>query len=432
MLKAALHNLGCKVNDYETQAMEGMLKNAGYEIVDFHKQADVYVVNTCSVTTIADRKSRQMLHRAKKLNPHSIVIACGCYVQQAGEALLEDSSIDIIIGNNEKHKLIDLIDSYRLSGKNKLFKESLLKETEFEEIYLEKPGDHVRAYIKIQDGCNRFCTYCIIPFTRGGIRSRKPEDVLREVDRLAKAGYKEIVLTGIHISSYGLDLQMKDALIELIEKLHSVDGIERIRLGSLEPLIVTDEFAKRLSSLDKICPHFHLSLQSGSDGVLKRMNRRYTSLEYATGVETLRKYFELPSLTTDIIVGFPGESQAEFEETVDFVEKIDFFETHIFKFSGRPGTKANDMPNQIDGNLKQERSARLLEINDKHRNAYMQAHLGKEVSVLVEELVEDDFQGLTPNYLPIRVRGVGIHINDVIRVKVEAIENGYLRGSLLS
>ena len=382
MKKAAFHNLGCKVNAYETEAMQEMLEKAGYEIVPFKEGADVYVINTCTVTNIADRKSRQMLHRARKLNPEAVVVAAGCYVQaQEGKEI--DPCIDIVIGNNHKKDLVHILEEYK---KERLVEvEDIGRTREYESLQLTKTGEHTRAYLKVQDGCNQFCTYCIIPYARGRVRSREINDVAAEVRALAENGYREVVLTGIHLSSYGIDFDGERHLLELIRAVHEIDGIMRIRLGSLEPGIVTEEFAKTLASMPKFCPHFHLSLQSGCDATLKRMNRRYTSGEYYEKCVLLRKYFDNPALTTDVIVGFPGETEEEFEQSLAFVDKVDFYETHIFKYSKRGGTKAAAMPDQVDEQVKTARSAAMLELNERKQKAYEASFIGKEVEVLIEE-----------------------------------------------
>ena len=386
MKKAALHNLGCKVNAYETEAMQEMLEQAGYEIVPFKEGADVYVINTCTVTNIADRKSRQMLHRARKLNPEAVVVAAGCYVQTQGEREI-DPCIDIVIGNNHKKDLVRILREYEENREKDRAGEigDINMTKEYESLQLTRTGEHTRAYIKVQDGCNQFCTYCIIPYARGRVRSREMQDVEQEVRTLAGNGYQEVVLTGIHLSSYGIDFDGRRHLIELIRAVHEIEGIRRIRLGSLEPGIVTEEFAEALASMPKICPHFHLSLQSGCDAVLKRMNRKYTSGEYYEKCRILRKYFDAPALTTDVIVGFPGETEAEFQESYDFVDKVDFYETHIFKYSKREGTKAASMPDQVDEQIKAQRSARLIELGEKKRKAYEKKFIGRTVEVLVEE-----------------------------------------------
>lgn len=386
MKKAALHNLGCKVNAYETEAMQEMLEQAGYEIVPFKEGADVYVINTCTVTNIADRKSRQMLHRARKLNPEAVVVAAGCYVQTQGEREI-DPCIDIVIGNNHKKDLVRILREYEENREKDRAGEigDINMTKEYESLHLTRTGEHTRAYIKVQDGCNQFCTYCIIPYARGRVRSREMQDVEQEVRTLAGNGYQEVVLTGIHLSSYGIDFDGRRHLLDLIRAVHEIEGIRRIRLGSLEPGIVTEEFAEALASMPKICPHFHLSLQSGCDAVLKRMNRKYTSGEYYEKCRILRKYFDAPALTTDVIVGFPGETEAEFQESYDFVDKVDFYETHIFKYSKREGTKAASMPDQVDEQIKAQRSARLIELGEKKRKAYEKKFIGRTVEVLVEE-----------------------------------------------
>ena len=405
MKKAALHSLGCKVNSYETEAMQQMLEQAGYEIVPFHDRADVYIINTCSVTNIADRKSRQMIHKAKKMNPDAIVVAAGCYVQTSTEQAKADAAIDIIIGNNKKQDLLAMLAAYEAD--HGVEQEGVLDinhtKQEYEELTVIHPSEHTRAFLKVQDGCNQFCSYCIIPFARGRVRSRKMEDVLNEINELAKSGYKEVVLTGIHLSSYGVDTG--ETLLSLIEHVHEIEGIERIRLGSLEPRIVTEDFAKRLSELTKICPHFHLSLQSGCDSVLKRMNRRYDTAEYEAGCDLLRKYFTHPAITTDVIVGFPGETEEEFKITEEYLKKIHFYEMHIFKYSVREGTKAAVMPDQVPEQKKTERSNILLSLEKKMSEEFRNYYVGKEKTALLEEeLVVDGktyFTGYTKEYVKV-------------------------------
>ena len=396
MKKAALHNLGCKVNAYETEAMQELLEQNGYEIVPFQEGADIYIINTCTVTNMADRKSRQMIHRAKKMNPDAIVVAAGCYVQAQENSDKIDECIDIVIGNNKKQNLIEILEEYEQKRKDAdgVFVQQEVIDInhtkEYEELHLTKTAEHTRAYIKVQDGCNQFCTYCIIPYMRGRVRSRRKEEVVEEVSALAANGYKEVVLTGIHLSSYGVDFEEKETLLSLIQAVHAIEGIERIRLGSLEPRIITEEFASALSALPKICPHFHLSLQSGCEETLKRMNRRYSAEEYFEKCMLLRKYFENPALTTDIIVGFPGETEEEFEESRAFVEKVNFYETHIFKYSKRQGTKAAVMPNQVPEPEKTKRSNTLLALDERNRKAYEEQFSGKETEILVEEQMEKD------------------------------------------
>lgn len=404
--KVALHNLGCKVNAYETEAMQEMLEQAGYEIVPFKEGADIYIINTCTVTNIADRKSRQMLHRARKMNPEAIVVAAGCYVQTQQEKV--DSCIDIVIGNNKKKDLIGILEQYVRGNESTGQKVIDIDHTkEYEELHLSKTGEHTRAYIKVQDGCNQFCTYCIIPYARGRVRSRRAEHVIEEVSALAALGYKEVVLTGIHLSSYGIDMEGTD-LLKLILMVHEVEGIERIRLGSLEPRIITEEFVRTIAGLPKMCPHFHLSLQSGCDATLRRMNRRYSSDEYYEKCVLLRKYFDDPALTTDVIVGFPGETEEEFEESRAFVDKVNFYETHIFKYSRREGTKAAAMDGQVPESEKTKRSAVMIAMGHAKQRAYEEAFRGRKVTVLAEEKVcfdgEEYWVGHTKEYMKVAVR----------------------------
>ena len=392
MRKAAFHNLGCKVNSYETEAMQQLLEDAGYEIVPFREGADVYIINTCSVTNVADRKSRQMLHRAKKMNPSAAVVAVGCYVQAAGAELKKDEAVDLIVGNNQKKDLVQILDDYFADHENSGEILDIGHSQEYEELHIRRIADHTRAFIKVQDGCNQFCSYCIIPYTRGRVRSRRPEDIEREVRGIAEAGYKEIVLTGIHLSSYGVDFkdEQQENLLTLIKRLDQIPGIERLRLGSLEPRIVTREFAKELARLRTICPHFHLSLQSGCDATLKRMNRRYNAAEYQACCEILREEFDNPAITTDVIVGFPGETEEEFAETERFLKTIHFYEMHIFKYSRRAGTRAADMPDQVPEGTKSVRSDILLALEKQQSLEYRGRFLGTEEEILLEEPIEID------------------------------------------
>ena len=388
MKKVALHNLGCKVNAYETEAMQQMLEQAGYEIVPFQEVADVYVVNTCSVTNIAERKSRQMLHRAKSRNPDAIVVAAGCYVQAAGEKLKEDASVDLVIGNNKKADLVPLLEACMAGKEAEGSIIDISAAGEYEPLHIEKQKEHTRAFIKVQDGCSQFCSYCIIPYTRGRVRSRRPEDVEAEVRILAQKGYREVVLTGIHLSSYGVDFKEESIdFLSLIKRLNEVEGIERIRFGSLEPRVITEEFVKELSGMKKICPHFHLSLQSGCDETLRRMNRHYTCGEYYERCRILRKYFKNPAITTDVIVGFPAETEEEFTITEEFLKKVNFYEMHVFKYSRRAGTRADRMPDQVPEKEKAERSARLLMLEKEMSKQYRASFLGTETEILLEEAV---------------------------------------------
>lgn len=424
MKSVALHNLGCKVNGYEMDVMQQMLQEKGYQIVTFDNIADIYIINTCTVTNIADRKSRQMIHRAKKRNPKAVVVAAGCYVQTGREEALKDSGIDLAVGNNRKKDLISILEEF-LAGrageeekkeeeekthkeknadnkdgnKKTLYGKSIIdinNTNEYESMMLTHTTEHTRAFIKIQDGCNQFCSYCIIPYARGRVRSRSQKEILKEVKGLSEAGCREVVLTGIHLSSYGMDFDgignipqgspfPGERLLTLIEEINRLEGISRIRLGSLEPRIITEAFAEKLSSMEKICPHFHLSLQSGSDTVLARMNRKYTSGEYYEKVCILRKYFENPAVTTDVIVGFPGESEEEYRQTAAFLEKTGFYEMHIFKYSMRKNTAAAAMENQVPDEIKARRSDELIKLADKLSAAYREKFLHKETAVLFEE-----------------------------------------------
>ena len=427
--RAAFLTLGCKVNQYETDAMEEILEKAGYEIVSFKETADVYIINTCSVTNMADRKSRQMIHRAKKNNPDAIIVAAGCYVQAAEEELAKKNEADILVGNNKKKDIAQILEEY-FAAKEPEQEVPVVSEVidinhtkEYEDLTIHKVNEHTRAYIKIQDGCNQFCSYCIIPYTRGRIRSKNPEEVIEEVKNLAAQGYKEIVLTGIHLSSYGLDFHgesyntaggqgNEQELLRLIERIHAVDGITRIRLGSLEPRVITEAFAGALAALPKVCPHFHLSLQSGCDGVLKRMNRRYTTEEFARSVEILRRVYEHPAITTDVITGFPGETEEEFAQTVSYLEKIRFFEMHVFPYSRREGTVAADMPGQLTEKEKKQRSSVLLAMTARHSKEYREYYIGKEQEVLFEQCHEIEgrqyLTGHTRNYVRVAVPVEGI------------------------
>ena len=466
MKNVALHNLGCKVNSYELDVVQQMLQENGYNIVPFDQKADIYIVNTCTVTNIADRKSRQMLHRAKAKNPQAIVGAVGCYVQTDKDIVEKDECIDLAIGNNRKKDLVSILEEYLRERGLLAVQEEKVDKTlhnttildlnntyEYEEMTLKKTAEHTRAYIKIQDGCNQFCTYCIIPYARGRVRSRHYEDIRREIEGLVKVGYQEIVLTGIHISSYGIDFEEeawkqgnsievlktegrhdysgKSKLMDLIEKLHDIEGIQRIRIGSLEPRIVTEDFAKRLSVLSKICPHFHLSLQSGCDATLKRMNRHYTAEEYLQSVELLRKYFERPAITTDVIVGFAQETEEEFLETKAFLEKVSFYEMHIFKYSKRKGTIAAGLPGQVPDDVKTVRSNLLLELEKKQSKEFRAYFVGKEVEVLFEETKEiggKAYQiGHTKDYVKVALLTAEELANQIRTVKI----SGFLTDEIL-
>ena len=424
--KAALHNLGCKVNAYETEAMQQMLEKAGYEIVPFTGYADVYVINTCSVTNMADRKSRQMLHKAKKENPKSVVVAAGCYVQTSPQNAALDEAIDIVIGNNRKNELVEILREY-MDGREDEKKEDNIfvrdinsgKEA-YERLSLERTAEHTRAFLKVQDGCNQFCSYCIIPYARGRIRSPKISEVTEEITALVKSGCREVVLTGIHLSSYGLD--HGEDLLELIRAVHGIEGIDRIRLGSLEPNIITEAFVKTISGLKKVCPHFHLSLQSGCDATLKRMNRKYDTRMFEEKCEILRRFYEHPAITTDVIVGFPGETEEEFAQTKEFLEKIHFYEMHIFKYSKRKGTKAAGMEAQTSEAVKAERSAVLLEMARKMSEEFREYYVGREKTVLLEEKIAYEgqtyFTGYTEEYVKVAIRTAGNLENHIVKGKI--------------
>ena len=414
MKKVAFITLGCKVNQYETNAMAQKFIEKGYEVVEHTEYADIYVINTCTVTNMSDRKSRQMLRRVKELNKKAIVVACGCYVQVAKEELEKIEEVDLILGNNEKNNIVELVEKFikEIEKQEKIEEvENVMEQKEFVEfgniLYTEK----TRAVIKVQDGCDRFCSYCIIPYARGRVRSRKPENVISEIEKISKEGIKEVVITGIHIASYGKDfknIEEKEKigktgkeyrLIDLLEEINKIEGIERIELGSLEPLLITEEFVSRLKKLEKICHHFHLSLQSGCNETLKRMNRRYSVEEFRKIVNLLRKNYEDVNLTTDIIVGFPGETEEEFNKTYEFLKEIKLYKMHVFKYSQRKGTVAAKMKGQIDGKKKEERSRKLIELSDKNEEEYNKKYIGKEVEVLWEEEKNGFYRGHTKNYI---------------------------------
>ena len=431
--KVALHNLGCKVNAYEVEAMQQLLENAGYETVPFEEGADVYVINTCTVTNIADRKSRQMLHKAKKMNPDAIVVATGCYAQADTEKLKEDTAVDLILGNNQKTQIVEALEEYEKEHAKQVQVIEINHTKEYEELSISSTAEHVRAYIKVQDGCNQFCTYCIIPFARGRVRSRKIEEVLSEVETLAAKGYKEVVLTGIHLSSYGVDFpkEERESLLSLIQAVSRVEGISRIRLGSLEPRIITEEFLEGIVKTGKVCPHFHLSLQSGCNKTLKNMNRRYSAQEYAEKCELIRKFYPAPALTTDVIVGFPQETEEDFEESYEFVKKIHFYETHIFKYSRRHGTKAASMDGQLTEAAKAQRSDRMLELHEIRAREYEEAMIGKKMELRLEEEIEIEgrpwYVGHSREYARAVISKTDAHrVNDLVTVKAVAFVRDHI------
>ena len=429
MKTVAFITLGCKVNQYETNAMIQQFIEKGYAVIDHTKKADIYIVNTCTVTNMSDRKSRQMLRRVKELNKEAIVVACGCYVQVAKEELEKIEEINIVLGNNEKKDIVEHVEKY-IKSKNtekqtipEIQTEDVMKQKEFVEFGDITFTEKTRAIIKVQDGCDRFCSYCIIPYARGRVRSRKPEHIISEICKIAEEGIREVVITGIHIASYGKDFKEEYKLIDLLEEIHKIEGIERIRLGSIEPLLITQEFVNRLEKLPKVCHQFHLSLQSGCDDTLKRMNRRYTTEQFKGITRILRKTFEDAILTTDIIVGFPGESEQEFESTYTFLKEIKFYKMHIFKYSPRKGTKAAMMPNQIDGNKKEERSRRLIALSNKNEKEYNESYVGKEIEILFEEEKDGILQGHSKNYILAHYKTSENMENKIVKLKcIEAKE----------
>ena len=453
MKTVAFITLGCKVNQYETNAMTQQFIEKGYEVLEHTQKADIYIVNTCTVTNMSDRKSRQMLRRVKELNKEAIVVACGCYAQVAKEELEKIEEINLVLGNNEKKDIVEHVEKYiknQISKKSEEDKRHIeIKnakvqqtteiqkniETQIENVMNQKEfvefGDitfteKTRAVIKIQDGCDRFCSYCIIPYARGRVRSRKPEHILSEIRKIAKEGIKEVVITGIHIASYGKDFKQEYRLIDLLEEMNEIEEIERIRLGSIEPLLITEEFVNRLEKLSKVCHQFHLSLQSGCDETLNRMNRRYTTEQFKSITDLLRKTFEDAILTTDIIVGFPGESEEEFEKTYEFLKEIKFYKMHVFKYSPRKGTKAAVMPNQIDGNKKEERSRKLIELSNENEKAYNEQYVGKEVEVLFEEEKNGMWQGHTKNYILAHYKTEKNLENKMIKLQCKEAESEYI------
>ena len=415
MKKVAFCTLGCKVNQYETNGMLQKFKTAGYEIVDFNEYSDIYIINTCTVTNMADKKSRQMLRRVKEINKNSLLIAVGCYAQVAKDVLEKIDEIDLILGNNEKADIVNFVEDYFKTNQKKYETSSVMEQKEYVDFGSITYTEKTRAVIKVQDGCDRFCSYCIIPYARGRVRSRNPESVLEEIKEIACNGIKEVVITGIHVASYGKDLKNGYKLIDLLEDINKIEGIKRIRLGSLEPTIITEEFVDRLKKLEKICDHFHLSLQSGCNETLSRMNRKYTTEEFKNVCKILRKAYPNVSLTTDIIVGFPGETEEEFNKTYEFLKKINFYKMHIFKYSPRKGTKAADMKGQIDGNVKEQRSEKLINLSNENEKKYNESYIGKELEVLFEEEDGDFYKGHTTNYIMVKVKKNNENLENTIK-----------------
>jgi len=432
-MKVAFCTLGCKVNQYETNGMMQKFMDKGYEIVDFDEKADIYIINTCTVTNMSDRKSRQMLRQAKKINKDALVVACGGYAQVAQDEVKAIKEIDLVLGTNEKKDIVsyleDYLDNKKIDGnyENKIVAENSITDDVMKNLIYDDFGDvtfteKTRAVIKVQDGCDRYCTYCLIPYARGRIRSRKPESVISEVTKIAQNGIKEVVITGIHVASYGRDFESKYELIDLLEEINKVPGIERVRLGSIEPLLISEEFMERFSKLDKMCHHFHLSLQSGCDETLKRMNRRYSCAEFKEIVDRIRKYFVDSILTTDVIVGFPGETDEEFNKTVEFLRNIKFYKMHIFKYSPRRGTVAEKMKDQVSSEIKDERSKVLLEMSDENEKDYQKSYLGKTVKVLFEEKDGDFYKGHTSNYIMVKAKSKDDLSGKILDVKLESLD----------
>lgn len=425
--KVAFHTLGCKVNIYETEAMKELIKKAGYEIVEFEEKADIYIINTCSVTNMADKKSRQVLHKAKKENKDAVVVAVGCYVQSAKEKLKEDNKIDIIVGNNKKKEIVSILNEYYRGSSENEYIIDINKTNEYEDFSLSRITDYTRAFVKIQDGCNQFCSYCIIPYTRGRVRSRKVEDIVLELNNLAKKGFKEVVLTGIHLSSYGVDLEKGNNLLKLITEISKIEGIKRIRIGSLEPRIITKEFLDGISKIDKFCPHFHLSLQSASNKTLKAMNRAYTIEEFFEGVRLIREYYESPAISTDVIVGFPTEEVEDFIESRDNIEKLSFYEMHIFPYSKREGTRAAKMKEKLTNKEKSERAKELALINEVKSKEFREKRINKVEEILIEEkIIVDDEEyaiGHTKEYIKIAIK---------IDKDIEFYSNKFVKGLVSS
>ena len=434
----AFCTLGCKVNQYETNAMIEQFIKKGYKTVEFNEKADIYVINTCTVTNMADRKSRQMLRKVKQINPKAILVACGCYAQVSREELEKIPEIDLILGTNEKNEIVEHIETYKNNVAkgtdypkgnvpNATYVTDVMYQKEFLDFGTTDYTDKTRAVVKVQDGCDRFCSYCIIPYARGHVRSRHIQSIIEEIQNIAKKGIKEVVITGIHLASYGKDFKPYAELIDVLEEINKIDGIKRIRLGSLEPTLITQDFLNRLTKLEKICDHFHLSLQSGCDETLKRMNRRYTTKEFKKATELLKKAYPNVSLTTDIIVGFPGETDKEFKETYKFLKEIDFYKMHIFKYSKRKGTKAAVMPQQIDGSIKEERSRKLIELSDKNERIHNEKYIGKDIEVLFEEKDGKYIKGHTTNYMSVKIPYQGLE-NQIRTVKIEKVEKVELIG----
>jgi len=434
MSRVAFHTLGCKVNQYETEAMAELFEKSGYEIVSENEIADVYVINTCTVTNLGDRKSRQFIRRAKNKNPQAVIAVVGCYAQTSPDEVMSIEEVDIVIGTKDRNRIVELCQQVKESRQKINIVTDIMKQREFEEMKIENIEGKTRAFLKIQEGCNQFCSYCIIPYARGPIRSRKLDDILSEVEKLAKNGFKEVVLTGIHVASYGKDIG-EIRLIDVLEKVHNVSGIERIRLSSIEPTIMTEDFLERLIRLPKVCDHFHLSLQSGSDSVLKRMNRKYTTEEYRKIVQLIRKHMPNVGITTDIIVGFPGETEEEFKETCDFVDEIGFSRIHVFPYSPRKGTPAAKYKSQISSDVKHRRTKELIKIGEMNTFKFNSKFIGATLNVLFEEQSKDKvdlIEGYTTNYIRVVAKGKSILVGEILPVSIDGVDGENLSGKILS
>ena len=433
MKTAAFHTLGCKVNTYDTESMMELFEKAGYEIVDFNGESDVYIINTCTVTNVGERKSRQMIRKAKRVNPNAVVAVTGCYAQTSPEELKEIPEINLIVGNQDRHRIVELVEKVKHNGQNINIVQDIMKVREYEELKITKVKDHARAFIKIQEGCNNFCSYCIIPYARGPVRSRSLENILEEAQKVAEQGYKEIVLTGINVTSYGKELE-NASLFDVLKGLNEIENIERIRLGSLEPMLLDTPFIESLKNITKLCDHFHLSLQSGSDKVLKKMNRKYDTKTYKTIIDSIRKIFPVASLTTDVMVGFPGETEENFRESYDFIQQIGFSKLHVFKYSKRKGTAAARMIDQIPEGIKEERSKEMIQLSNKLEKEYNNQFLGKKLEVLIEQNLKEDynsFQGHTTNYILVKVQNKLNIINKTVPVEVVDVQADYVNGILI-
>lgn len=431
MTTVAFHTLGCKVNQYETEAMMELFAAKGYSIVDFDQKADVYVINTCTVTNFGDKKSRQMIRRAKKQNPDGVMAVVGCYAQVAPEEVMGIDGVNMIIGTNDRHRIVERVEAYQDEQVQVNLVTDIMQVREFEELSVANLKDRTRAYLKIQEGCNQYCAYCIIPYARGPIRSRKPEDVVKEVEQLVKNGFKEIVLAGIHVASYGKDLGDID-LLKIIEMVHTMEGLERIRLSSIEPTILTEDFVERLAQLPKVCEHFHLSLQSGCDETLKRMNRKYTTDQYKIVVKRLRKIMPQVAITTDIIVGFPGETEEEYEQTYGFVKEIGFSQIHVFKFSPKEGTPAAKRKDQIDPGSKEIRSNRMIELGEQMEHDFLGNYQGQTLEVLFEEKDgKGCYEGYTRNYVKVLVASEKDLKNQLVTIRITEIKNDHVLGEIV-